>query len=255
MKNSFKKKYAKFLESDYFPIIIALLLSLIIVIPLSIISGVYKDFNNILVESHGLLFDIVVFGILVQILTNKKAKKERILRYQENIDNYRELKTEEAKIIIISNVKKLVAENYRELWLNDCYLPNTSFRGYNFLKETLFINAELSNSNFTIDLHDCSFAFAKMPSCCFLHSKIEGCIFTKANLEKSRFERCNLHNSKFFHTDLQGVLFEGCDFQGVEFIESDLTGTHFFQVKNLTLEQLRSCKNLDKAILPEDLIS
>jgi hypothetical protein len=95
------------------PILKAIILFIIIwflVSGASIMRGKnYKGefLNSILVEAHGLLFDIFVFGILIVFFNKMGEKRRNIKRWQEEIDDFRGWNSEEAKFRIVGNIKRL----------------------------------------------------------------------------------------------------------------------------------------------------
>src|SRR5258706_12321243 len=52
--------------------------------------------DGIRVEAHGTLFDILVIGLFILWLNFKRAESERVRRYAEEIDDFREWRSDEA---------------------------------------------------------------------------------------------------------------------------------------------------------------
>lgn len=109
--------------------------------------GYKGDFyKNILVEAHGMLFDILVIGVFIFALHKtgeKRLKRELdIKRWQEEIDDFRGWKSEEAKFRIIGNIKRLVRNGITDINLTDSFLKNADLLGAN-LKETDLRRANL----------------------------------------------------------------------------------------------------------------
>lgn len=65
------------------------------------------NWTDVLVEAHGLLFDVILFGIVLSIFNKIKSKKENILRLQEELEDYRYWDEKEAVYRIIGIIKRL----------------------------------------------------------------------------------------------------------------------------------------------------
>jgi hypothetical protein len=46
--------------------------------------------KNIIVEAHGLMFDVFIFGIIILYIDRWRAKKIQITRYMEELEDYKE---------------------------------------------------------------------------------------------------------------------------------------------------------------------
>lgn len=121
--------------------------------------GLYNSnfWENVLVEAHGMLLDILVIGIFILWLDVIGKKQLTIERYKEEIDDFRGLKAQEVAYRIAGNIKRLNKLGITELNLENCYLTKTnldncvltcsSLKGAN-LDETLFRGANLKKVNF-----------------------------------------------------------------------------------------------------------
>ena len=90
MKSKFNRlsKYNLENVNSYFPVYIAFLIAFVVVIGLSLEyyhqlddSG---DFvRDILIEGHGMLLDIIVFGFLIQFISRKREKNPQITQMKK----------------------------------------------------------------------------------------------------------------------------------------------------------------------------
>jgi hypothetical protein len=84
------------------------------------------NWHDILVEAHGLVFNLIVFGLIITIFEYFRAKRENIKRYQENIQDYSGWKNEEAKHLIVSNINRLYDLGIRQFYLSGSYLKGAN---------------------------------------------------------------------------------------------------------------------------------
>jgi hypothetical protein len=109
----------------------------------------YRDgefWNNVLVEAHGMLLDILVLGIFVLWLDQRRDEAFLSQRYQEEIDDFRNWKSEEATHRIVGNIHRLVKLGVTEIDLYNCYLKNANLREANLERSRLW-GADLGNAN------------------------------------------------------------------------------------------------------------
>jgi Pentapeptide repeats (8 copies) len=95
-------------------------------------------FDNVMVELHGLLFDLLLFGIFIYFFEKSRTKREEIKRLHDLIDDFRTWHSEEAKIRIIAAINKLTKHNVTKIDLSGCYLWGAELCGL-----------DLSGSNFS----------------------------------------------------------------------------------------------------------
>ena len=222
----------------------------------------YKDedfsFHDILVEFHGLIFDLFFLGIILALYENYREKKDKTERYKEEIDDFRKWQSEEAKYKILGNVRRLYDLGTTEFILNQCYLKNGDLTEYNF-----------TNS---------SFAFANLEQACFTRSNLNNCTFVGSNCRKlfcvetmannANFERVDLSNSTFTNCDLSSSNLKGANLKnvkicGTDFNNADMSFANLNKIKVYDenwLETLRlnNVKGIDKLsekyeIRPESL--
>lgn len=76
---------------------------------------------NILIAAHSLLFDIILFGIILSFYDDYIRKQQDIKRYYEEIDDYRFWISEEAVIRMMGCIRRLNYANIYDINLKDCY--------------------------------------------------------------------------------------------------------------------------------------
>mgnify|MGYP003377749158 CR=1 FL=1 len=81
---------------------------------------------DLLVEAHGLFYDLIVFGIILTLYERTRSKKERIERLREEINDYLGWDEKEATYRIVGNIKRLNKEGVNEIYLKGAYLSRAS---------------------------------------------------------------------------------------------------------------------------------
>lgn len=73
----------------------------------------YKDgadfsWHDLLVEANGMVFDLLVFGILLSLYEALKEKREKIERLMEEIEDYRDWQGQEAVYRTVGAIRRLI---------------------------------------------------------------------------------------------------------------------------------------------------
>ena len=216
-----------------------------------------QDWRGFLTEGHGMLWDIVFFGILLtfyerlrdkrelkqrneyekkEALQKKETEKQdKISRYLEEIDDLRGWQSQEAVFRIVGNLKRLNSLGITEINLDECYLKNARLTEIN-LKGSSFRNANLVNADFeNAILDNTNWSFSKIEGAIFRKAEmnfssiedIENCSktdFTQAKFKNTQFINVNATNARFWssnfgRTTLNGVILENCDLLRANFFK------------------------------------
>ncbi len=121
------------------PVRLAMIVSISVLVVVSAISYPFwsADFlEGAMVEAYGMVFDLFVIGCCVFWLNHIGEKKREIKRYQEEIIDFLDWKTEEATQRIVGSVKRLnrygvTSIELREAYLNDANLQEAGLKGAN----------------------------------------------------------------------------------------------------------------------------
>ena len=197
MKFSFKEGKVKF-----FFIVAIVALPLIISLDRFDYSFSWHD---LLVETHGLFFDLIIFGIILTIYESFRERKDLIKRYNEEIDDYRFWESDEAKYRVRGLIKRLVNLEVTSVDISFCYL-----RSENFLSQ--FRN--LSNWKFT---------GANLSESWLLMSNVSNSEFYRTNLSNSVITKVNLSNSQMGSVNLSHANLEEVDFSSVDLTKADMS--------------------------------
>lgn len=179
---------------------LAIILSSSIIIPLGIKNKIGYS-SDVLVEAHGLLFDLIVFGILLtsyeaikNALQKDEDDKSAIDRYNEEIDDFRDWNSQEAKIRVRGNIRR---------------------------------SNKLGNTKF--DLFSINLSLIELRKVRLTGSSLTDTIFSGCNLENSYFDDTTSTSAKFIgkNTFLLNANFQRAELQYVEFTEAYLNGADF----------------------------
>lgn len=166
------------------------------------------DWAGVLVEAHGLIFDIILFGFVIAFYQykrdeeNKKflefqSQKAEIERYKEEIDDYRPWKDSAVNYRLMGIIRRLV-----NLGCKDINLAYTNLKGVRLgdieLNRSIFDFAELNN---------CEIRNFKFINCSFRYTDLTGSQFIKCAFENCRFNGAKIGTD----TILNDVTLVDCD--------------------------------------------
>lgn len=207
---------------------ISMIVVTVILIPLGLFSGIkYKE--DVLVEAHGLLFDLFVFGIVLsfyeaiktQYDNEKKEennRKQRIERHEEQIDYLKHWKSEEAKFIIRGHIRSLNKEEITKINLSDVDISSDNYQKIR-IEDLKLDDSELFRTNLSnLTLYKSSFN-----GIVDSHNSE----FINTFLVEAKFKGCILQGTIFDLAELSGADFTGSDILGASFREAALHGTKF----------------------------
>jgi uncharacterized protein YjbI with pentapeptide repeats len=241
---------------------IVLVIVAIVVLSLSL-KYYIRDFDGywsqVLVEMHGMIFDIAVIAILLAWLNQSGEKRQRIRTYKDEIDDFRLWESEEAAFRTVGNIKRLNRHRINEINLVNCYLARTNLNYVN-LKGSNLNSANLSNSSLIeTNLENTRFNQTNLENSNLNQANLHGSYASGANFKdafliKTQFEgafliKTNFRNAFLMEANLQNSYLMGADFENASLYKADLRGA-----KGLTLEQLSKAKTLYLAKFDDDIL-
>ena len=215
----------------YSTLAILCLASLVIILRKDSTIGVFIE--GVSVESFGMLFDIFVLGVIFNYFANKGEKKReferqvrekqlKIIRYLEEIDDYRGWDEKEAMFRIVGNIKRLMKLGQKKLILHDCYLKGANL-----------IDAQLQGA----DLQQATLMGADL-----WDANLRGANLAMANLQDAKLQGTIFEGAKLSAANLKGADLEGVSLQGAE-------GLHVGML--LEVKRLYKVKGLDPELEKE----
>jgi len=266
--NFFQKRKAKLLntfneviEKPILTSVIVLVIVTIFVVGLSLrfyIDEFSSFWPQILVEAHGMIFDIAVIGILLFWLNQSGEIRQRIRTYKDEIDDFRLWESEEAAFRTVGNLKRLNRHRVYEINLVNCYLAKTNL-GYVNLKGSNLNSANLTNSSLIeTNLENTRLNQTNLENSNLNQANLKGAYASGANFKdtfliKAQFEgafliKTSFKNAFLMEANLQNSYLMGADFENANLYKADLRGA-----KGLTMEQLTKAKTLYLAKFDDEI--
>lgn len=150
--------------------------------------GLYDDpsiWRDLLIGAHGMLFDILVLGILFSVIYKVGERRLQNLHYQDEIRDFANWGTEEAVRRITGSVRRLNQNGITTIDLRDAVLPEADLSPYRFGEKERRVPVDLQGAS--------------------LH---------RADLRRANLRRADLREANFFHAKLDGTVLEGADLRG-----------------------------------------
>lgn len=206
-------------------------------------------YENLLVEAHGMIFDLLIIGLLLVWLNKIGEKRIRIKRHHEEIDDFRHWINEESSFRIAGYIKRLNKDNVYNLELFNCNLKNVNLN---------YVNLTGSNMN-NIQLEDTTLQSAILDNVRLNQGNMQNAKLQKARLRNAQLSGANMQFTTLIKADLTGANCIKTKFKGAVLIDAilvdamlagaDFTDTNLFKAnltnaKGLTAEQLAKSRNI-----------
>lgn len=186
--------------------------------------------TNVLAEAHGMLMDLLVFGVLLLWFDQKAERQRRVERYRNAIEDFLGWETAEAMYRISGNIRRLNREGAVPETLKDAYLNHADLNG--------------------VDLSETSLNGAHLVGADLQHADLSRTYLGSADLTDANLRKADLSGAHFGvftgmstpetggHTMLTGANLRGADLRGI---------------RNATAETFRDVETLYKARLDAEL--
>jgi len=238
IKKYWEKITTKITTNKVLSAFIVLVIAAVIVGSISISS--YSDstfLEGILIETHGMLFDILIIGVFILWLNRLGERRIEVQRYKDEIDDFRHWESDEAKYRIVGNIKRLNRLNISAINLISCYLyeailPRLNLQG-----------AKLQFAN----LEGAELKGANLEGANFWRTKLQNAYLWNAKLQSANLREAVLQGADLTGANLQHAILQEAKLQGANFCDTDLTFALF------NLEQIAKVKTLYKAKMDDEL--
>lgn len=179
------------------------------------------SWHDILVEAHGLIFDLLVFGVLWTVFEFYKNKIQKIRELEDEISSLVQLKTDEARVSINSKIDTLYSLGVRRYFISWAYLKNGSLQ-----------EMDLTNSKMVkINLENGSLVRSNLTNVDLRFSNLKGVYFTSAFLRNTKLSKSDLRHANFTDVELIESDLSLCDLRGAEFAVCTYLNSNFEGVK------------------------
>ncbi len=237
------------------PLLTSLLVLIMITLLVAGLSVKYylEDFDSfwvqILVEAHGMIFDIAIIGILLFWLNQNGEIRQRVRTYKDEIDDFRLLESDQAAFRTVGNIKRLNRHKIHEINLVNCFLVKTQLNYVNLkgsnLNSANLMNASLLETNLENSrLNQTNLENANLNQANLRGAYASGANFKDAFLIKAQFENAFLIKTNFTNAYLMEANLRNCYLMGADFTHASLYKADFRGAKGLTIEQLVTAKTL-----------
>ena len=264
----FKKRWDDFVhlinsitEKQLLTTTIVLVMVCVLVIGLSFPHYITKDnhfYENLLVEAHGMIFDLLIIGILLVWLNKIGEQRLRVRRYQEEIDDFRHWINEEASFRIAGDIKRLNKDRVFNIDLFNCVLKNVNLNNVVLTGSNMnYVNLEdssMQNANLDgVRLNQANLQNVKLQKASIKNGQVSG-----ANLQFTTLIKADLSNANLIKTKFKGAVMIDCNLSNTMLAGADFTDTNLFKAdlrnaKGLTAEQLSKSRNIFMAKLDPEI--
>ena len=162
--------------------------------------------GDVMVEAWGLLFDVVLFGFLLVWVNVRRAKKDQIERYVEELEDYRRLETELGAARSAGILVRLAKSGGGDRAPGGMYLAKADLRGTD-LNWAHLSQADLRGANLS-------------------RAHLQGADLSGANLNRADLRGAHLVGADFGGAYLHGAYLCGADLNEAHFKGADLSGAH-----------------------------
>jgi len=206
-------------------------------------------FPQILVEAHGMLFDVAIIGILIFWLNKIGDERRRVKTYLDEIDDFRLWESDEAAFRTVGNIKRLNQNKIYNINLVNCYLAKTNLSHVNLSSSNLnssnLSSANLVGCNFeNARLNQTNLENAQLNQVNLSHSFASGANFKDAVLIKANFENAFLIKTDFSNAFLMEANLRSCHVTGANFSNANLYKADLRGIQGLDIENLAKAKTL-----------
>lgn len=174
------------------------------------------SWHDLLVEANGMVFDLLVFGVLLSIYEALREKKEEIKRLHEEIDDYRGWDEKEAKYRILGAIKRLDKLGVSKINLSSCFLSEANLQGANLQKAWLW----------GVDFQRAILIRANLEEAVLLVANLQETNLVDTNLQGTNLKQSYSMGAKLWRADLRGANLADANFTAADFWEANLQGAN-----------------------------
>lgn len=189
--------------------------------------GVYNhpDFwENVLVESHGMLLDLFIIGVFIfwlQRRSNEAREKKRLIqRYKEELDDYRGWTEGEAAYRVAGIIRRLLKE---EVELNKDELSNLHLGR---CSNDFIVKAIMEMDGQMVSLQGADLIQANLQEADLVYLNLQGADLNGANLQGAKLMGTNLQDVNLMEASLQYADLMNASLQGANLVATNLQGAN-----------------------------
>lgn len=213
-------------------------------------------YSSIITNFYSGIIDFIIFTLIIWIFNQKYDEEDKINKYQNDIDDCRFWMSEEAMHKIWGNIRRLSEKGITSYDLSKCMLEKIKLKQFDFL-ESKFMGANLNESNLEgttfrdTNLQGCSVTKANLNTVKMINCN---CKYLKADYVKAKSytaDKCDFIKADFSESNLSYAILKNCDFKDAKFNNACLKRANLKNARNLTIDQILQCKDIEYIILEE----
>lgn len=206
-----------------------------------------EDLANVAVEFHGMIFDVILFGIILTYFEHRLQKSELKQKYQEEIFDFLGWDEKEATVRITSRIRQLNKLGVTQIKLFDANLSEA------LLMEANLSGAFLKYANLRgASLRTVDFSNADMEKADLTGAYLSGLgiapFNTGANLSNANLVQAVLVNANLSGANLSDADLSDADLSGANLSRANLKGVRVLKKQLLNVKSLYDCQNLDPVL-------
>lgn len=222
--------------------------------------GLYNRdfFENLLVEMHGSIFDLIVVGVILYWFQLKKEERGRLNRAKEDLESLKFYYGKDSSFRFYSALRHLLSlgpkkveipeADFNHLKIDDLHLSDSNLIATNFYKSILSgVKLEFC------DLEAANFIDSEIKKSTFIKTNLKRARFINAKLNGMNFKECDIRGANFKNAELKSANFRGVDCSQVNFKGANLRSSNFLGALNLTPEMILEAGNYKDTKLPFDI--
>lgn len=204
------KKQPVLVKLSYIGLFIIIIL---FIIYYSLLEKKFRTLDDISIEMWGFVFDILLFGLILGLVTNKYDKQKEIKTLRNELEFIRGWHEPEAGYKMRNIIKRLLdfEEVVKVIDIKEAYINTNILK---FLKDNNIEIFELDSPNYDIR----NFFFHKMR-------------FEKLELNLTGFVDCVFDSVNFYTLDLKSIIFMNCEFINCYFFNIDFNKAELLNLK------------------------
>jgi uncharacterized protein YjbI with pentapeptide repeats len=214
--------------------------------------GLYdKSFwENVLVEAHGLVFDVLVLGLVLVWMDTYRQNRESITRDLENLWDLNTLTEEVYQKKKVNILKRLNQHKTFKIDVTDLILKNAKVKDISFTNSGLYglkflgcpiFNLKIKSSK----LNSANFSDSVIKNSQITDTYLKNATFKSASLVGIIFKNSDLFRAKFIDADLEGADLRGCNLKRTNFTGANLKNVNLRGCINLNYDELLKAKCID----------
>jgi BTB/POZ domain-containing protein KCTD9 len=185
--------------------------------------------DNLLSSIVMMFFEVVIVVFLFALVNSTIEKRQRIERYEEEIEDYRPWKDEEATWRLRGLIRRM-----NKLGKSGMLLEGATLKGANLS----FVNLEGSNL-IDVNLESANLESANLKDTAMLGANLVKAYLSNTKLEGAYLEYANLSNAYIINVNLSGVDLLGANLENLHLHMAFLEGCEIetYQLKNVEFDQ------------------